>query len=552
MSINPLNDITRVYLDQVAVDEAKIEPPREKLKTDRDMFNIPKGERDAARERLLAKAKARREKMKEEIEIEEESYSAKKARAGKDIGKPGKMFAKIAKSAGERYGSEERGKKVAGAVLAKLRKEETEIEEAVKGADPEMRKAASDERRAGDKRLSRSKGKGYADQQKQQIAYMDKVTKKNKNVVGLVTKEALDPVGSEDSDVDNDGKKNTKSDKYLLNRRKAIGKALAKEALDPVGKEDSDIDNDGDTDKSDKYLLNRRKVRGAVISKRKNIKEGYSNWRSDLIEVMDVIDKKEKNDDKIVEKKVKNKIKINPTMGEAIENLGGVLLEMEELDEKAYRGLGVGRVEKVSSGSYQAPETTGAAAKRKKAEEPKPVVAVKRKKAEQPKPAVAEKPAPKAKPKEEGRPARRRRSNSPSYSEVKAEIEAREQAKKGKGKKKKKKSPLDDLLSSIRNEGLFDGSITRTPSKVQSPQSSPIRKTPSKIQSGPKINQTNSYEFEGNQLDEKTLTKMEMKKREEIVKSMKDKASDFEKRYPGRGKEVMYATATKMAKKIAK
>ena len=51
-------------------------------------------------------------------------------------------------------------------------------------------------------------------------------------------------------------------------------------------------------------------------------------------------------------------------------------------------------------------------------------------------------------------------------------------------------------------------------------------------------------------LHEKTLTKMEMKKREEIVKSMKDKASDFEKRYPGRGKEVMYATATKMAKKM--
>lgn len=64
-------------------------------------------------------------------EIEEASYSAKAARAGKDIGKPGKMFSKIAKEAGERYGSEERGKKVAGAVLAKLRKEEVEeIEEA--------------------------------------------------------------------------------------------------------------------------------------------------------------------------------------------------------------------------------------------------------------------------------------------------------------------------------------------------------------------------------------------------------------------------------------
>jgi hypothetical protein len=58
----------------------------------------------------------------EDIEqIIEASYSAKAARAGKDIGQPGKMFSKIAKEAGKRYGSEERGKKVAGAVLAKLR-----------------------------------------------------------------------------------------------------------------------------------------------------------------------------------------------------------------------------------------------------------------------------------------------------------------------------------------------------------------------------------------------------------------------------------------------
>ena len=32
---------------------------------------------------------------------------------------------------------------------------------------------------------------------------------------------------------------------------------------------------------------------------------------------------------------------------------------------------------------------------------------------------------------------------------------------------------------------------------------------------------------------------------------MKSRVGDFEKRYPGRGKEVMYATATKMAKKMA-
>lgn len=49
------------------------------------------------------------------------SYSAKKAHAGKDIGKPGKQFKKIAKSAAKKYGSKEAGAKVAGAVLKKLR-----------------------------------------------------------------------------------------------------------------------------------------------------------------------------------------------------------------------------------------------------------------------------------------------------------------------------------------------------------------------------------------------------------------------------------------------
>ena len=66
---------------------------------------------------------------KEEVELDEKAgYSAKAARAGKDIGKPGKMFAKIAAKAGKRYGSKERGEKVAGAILAKLRKEQTEAD----------------------------------------------------------------------------------------------------------------------------------------------------------------------------------------------------------------------------------------------------------------------------------------------------------------------------------------------------------------------------------------------------------------------------------------
>lgn len=39
------------------------------------------------------------------------------------------------------------------------------------------------------------------------------------------------------------------------------------EAMDPVGKHDADIDNDGDVDKSDKYLIARRKAIGKAIRK---------------------------------------------------------------------------------------------------------------------------------------------------------------------------------------------------------------------------------------------------------------------------------------------
>ena len=57
----------------------------------------------------------------------------------------------------------------------------------------------------------------------------------------------------------------------------------AKETMDAVGKEDKDIDNDGDHDKTDKYLLNRRKAIGkAIAKKRGKVKEGFSAWRIDL------------------------------------------------------------------------------------------------------------------------------------------------------------------------------------------------------------------------------------------------------------------------------
>jgi hypothetical protein len=50
-------------------------------------------------------------------------------------------------------------------------------------------------------------------------------------------------------------------------------------------------------------------------------------------------------------------------------------------------------------------------------------------------------------------------------------------------------------------------------------------------------------------IGERSLTEPEMKKKEEVVKSMKKGMTGFKERYGDRAKEVVYATATKIAKK---
>jgi len=59
-------------------------------------------------------------------------------------------------------------------------------------------------------------------------------------------------------------------DAYEGERKKGkmTARAKAGKKLDPVGKEDKDIDNDGDHDKTDKYLLKRRKAIGKAIRMR--------------------------------------------------------------------------------------------------------------------------------------------------------------------------------------------------------------------------------------------------------------------------------------------
>jgi hypothetical protein len=128
--------------------------------------------------------------------------------------------------------------------------------------------------------------------------------KSGEQTAAVASGRGLDAVGKEDSDVDNDGKKNDPNDKYLLNRRKKIGDAMKTrtEALDPVGQEDDDIDNDGKVDKNDKYLKNRRKKIGNAIATQKEEFLGEVN--------------KDSNDKKITGKGVDNYksgvVKISP------------------------------------------------------------------------------------------------------------------------------------------------------------------------------------------------------------------------------------------------
>ena len=64
--------------------------------------------------------------------------------------------------------------------------------------------------------------------------------------------------------------------------------------------------------------------------KAKKMKEEVSNWRHDLREII-VTKDKDTEEPEIKEKKIKNKIEINPSFKEAVEEIGGQLLTVEEV-----------------------------------------------------------------------------------------------------------------------------------------------------------------------------------------------------------------------------
>jgi len=151
----------------------------------------------------------------------------------------------------------------------------------------------------------------------------------------------LDPVGQEDSDIDNDGDVD-KSDKYLANRRKAIGKAMQKEhhQKDADGKV---IEHEGEKEVNEEEMKAPRMQKGAMAYDGPN--KPASEAKDRIIAKMrakrktmreDVVkDDTKTNNKKVDVMKGKNKVVMNPKMSESY---GGGNMEKDsgnDVEEKS-------------------------------------------------------------------------------------------------------------------------------------------------------------------------------------------------------------------------
>jgi hypothetical protein len=196
--------------------EAESSKPESRGEQLRKKYNVgPEKSDTSAKRQILDRSRAKAEKDEKDYGDKPfQKQVAQKSKAAHD---------RYLKAGYSKYGADDatgRGSKAAKRAAA-LNKEEFEIivnalieegydlssytwdemyevclDEAVKGAsrhDTEMRKAASTERKAGVKnRLSPAAGKDNADKMQRDVKFFDKLTKKNRNVVGLVTKEEVE------------------------------------------------------------------------------------------------------------------------------------------------------------------------------------------------------------------------------------------------------------------------------------------------------------------------------------------------------------------------
>jgi len=107
--------------NQISEVEGKVSSETEKVKEMMGLIEKAKAPKEKKEKKADTKAsKSKHEKGKSKEEEKEEHMDEARFKKGEDVGKPGKEFAKIAKSAAKQYGSKEAGQKVAGAILKKV------------------------------------------------------------------------------------------------------------------------------------------------------------------------------------------------------------------------------------------------------------------------------------------------------------------------------------------------------------------------------------------------------------------------------------------------
>ena len=115
---------------------------------------------------------------------------------------------------------------------------------------------------------------------------------------------------------------------YLTQIAEGSLKSLEKASV--LAMSDDTKEQDKATEKKTRFdyqsLMKQKKAKKAKVT------EARSDWRSDLREIISA--DKASDEPEIKEKKIKNKIEINPSFKEAVEEIGGELLEVQEMDPK--------------------------------------------------------------------------------------------------------------------------------------------------------------------------------------------------------------------------
>ena len=177
---------------------------------------------------------------------------------------------------------------------AKKKKDKMKMEEEKKPLPTTKmyRKAGNLSRKALSKGLDTPEGSKAQDRSSKIVSTItSKKERERMDDIGMmrnIQKNSYEPQGELVDEMSHSSEKKPKEKKMtrsLLDsiRKVNTGAGSQYEAMDAVGQEDGDINNDGKKDSTDSYLMKRRKAIGkAIAKKRGRVKEGFSAWRIDL------------------------------------------------------------------------------------------------------------------------------------------------------------------------------------------------------------------------------------------------------------------------------